>query len=1130
MHAGAGYDRCRPRTKESAIPPVDEEPDPTTHLDSEGQGERAGEPAGVPEVEEADDAAMDAKWGLVPSEPLVGFGAPPVVAVVVTADPGDWFDETIESLAGQDYENLSVLVIDNGGTEDPTARIADILPTAFVKRVDADRGFSAAANEALVAVEGAAFYLVLHDDVRLDPDVVTSLVAEAFRSNGGIVGPKLVDWDDPTRLRSVGYSVDPYGFSSSISEPHELDQSQHDTAREVFAVSDACMLVRADLFATIEGFNESIPYFGEDIDLCWRAHTAAATVRLCPSAVVAHRERFEQRRDAENRERLELRHEARTMLSNYELLHLMRVIPVVALMSLLDLVGSAVTGRFHRVGDIFASWLWNLANVPSLLRSRSRVKRSRGTHDSSYMPLMRQGSSRLRTLLRADEGENRLQAAAEAGRGRLEDLATGSARWGAGLATVATLVILVGARDLFTGPIPVLREFVDAGESASALFAEWWSAWREPGLGESAVSPGVVPGLGAVGTILFGSVGLARRLLVLAPLFVGALGAWKLFSRQGALRGRAALLAAYGLNPVVLNAVAEGRLQALYVYGAAPWILRRVAIGAGVEPAGDPTGARPPKLRQAAGVALGLALVAAVTPLGAAIVVVSLLIVSVVMVVSGDRVGGGRMAGTTAAGALMSLPVALPWIMAAVLHGDAASLTGLWVGRGELPSGTELITGSVGPVTVGLFGWGLVVAAGYALAAGKDWRLRWALAGWALALTSWASTIALASADMVAGAGPELFLMPAVLGLAVSVAMGAFAFESDVIGADFGLPQVLSAVAVAGLLVALVPVGVAASDGRWYLPEGGYTRVMDLLDEDGAGRVVWIGDPDVLPLSGWGLDSVQGLAVGTSVGVDPLVTQRYRLDGGPGVTEMRRAVDAALSGQTTRLGRLLAPMGVTHVAVIDRPAPQPFAQLEVPVPAGAVSALREQLDMSEVELNPGLVLFRVGAPWPLRADITDLAVPDGEVGLAEVLAAGWPAPPAVLGEGTGTRFSGTVDGDRVIAQSETADSGWSMTVGGDPSPRGDLLGWQQQFDTGAGGEVVLAWSTPLVSRLAQSVQVAALVVLVVLAGRRRRLVAGGQRRVRSGADRTPLMVVSEGEPPTSSSGGGKGGMQVGDQS
>ncbi len=1109
--------------KEPAIPPADEEPDPITKLPSEGQDERAAgsvddprdpsavDEAGIPDLndEDEDDAAMDAKWGLAQAEPLVGVGAPPVVAVVVTADPGDWFDEAIESLAEQDYENLSVLVIDNGGSQDPTARIARILPTAFVKRLDEDRGFSAAANEALVAVEGAAFYLFLHDDVRLEPSVVTSLVAEAFRANGGIVGPKLVDWDDPTRLRSVGYSVDPYGFSSSIAEPNELDQSQHDTAREVFAVSDACVLVRADLFATIGGFDEAIPYFGEDIDLCWRAHTAAATVRLCPNAVVGHRERFAERRDAENRERLALRHEARSMLSNYELLRLLRVVPVVALMSLIDLVGSAVTGRFHRVGDIVASWLWNLFNLPSLMRARSRVKRSRGTHDSSYLPLMRQGSSRLRTLLRADEGENRLQAAAEAGRGYLHDLTTGSARWGAGLAAVATVLILVGARDLFTGSIPVIREFVDAGDSGAALVAEWWAAWREPGLGEAAVAPGVIPGLGVVGTLLFGSVGLARRLLVLAPLFVGALGAWKLFSRNGSLRGRAALLAAYGLNPIVLNALAEGRLQALYVFGAAPWLLRRVAIGAGVDPAVDPSSQRPPRMRQAAGVALGVAAVTAVTPLGASIVVISMLVVAAVFAVAGDRTAGARMAVTASTGALMSIPVAFPWIVAAATRGDAASLTGVWAGRGEIPSGAEMITGSVGPVSVGLLGWGLVISAGYALAAGKDWRLRWALAGWVLAVASWTTAILLGSAGMLAGAGPELFLMPAVLGLAISVSMGAYAFESDVIGADFGLAQVLSAVAVAGLLVALVPVAVASTDGRWYLPEGDYNRVLELLDQDDSGRVLWVGDPDMLPLSGWELDSVEGISVGTSVGVDPLITQRYRLDGGPGVAQLKQAVEAALDGQTTRLGRLLAPMGVTHVVVVDRPAPQPFAPLEVPVPDGAVSALREQLDMSEVELNPGLVLFRVNDPWPLRSDITDLVVQNPEMGLAEVLAAGWSAPPAVLGEGTGTRFSGTLAGGRVVAQSETVDPGWVMEVDGETAGRSELFGWQQQFETGSGGEAVLEWSTPLVSRVLQLVQVVALVVLVFLAGRRRRLVASGQRRRRSQGDGEPLVVVSE---------------------
>ena len=71
---------------------------------------------------------------------------------------------------------------------------------------------------------------------------------------------------------------------------------------------------------------------------------------------------------AENRDRLELRHESRTMLANYELLRLPRVLPVVALMSLFDLIGSTLLGRFRRAGDIVASWGWNLWNLPSLLR------------------------------------------------------------------------------------------------------------------------------------------------------------------------------------------------------------------------------------------------------------------------------------------------------------------------------------------------------------------------------------------------------------------------------------------------------------------------------------------------------------------------------------------------------------------------------------------------------------------------------------------------------------------------------------------------------------------------------------------------------------------------------------------
>ncbi len=201
-------------------------------------------------------------------------------------------------------------------------------------------------------------------------------------------------------------------------------------------------------------------------------------------------------------------------------------------------------------------------------------------------------------------------------------------------------------------------------------------------------------------------------------------------------------------------------------------------------------------------------------------------------------------------------------------------------------------------------------------------------------------------------------------------------------------------------------------------------------------------------------------------------------------------------------------MGVQYLVVVDRAAPQPFARREVPVPAGALAALREQLDLTEVELNPGLVLFEVQDPWPLRSDITDLGIADGdESDLATQLRTGLGTPPAVLGTGTGTRFSGELAADRTVAQAETADPGWSLTVDGETAERSPLLGWQQQFVTTGGGDAELSWATPLLARGLQAIQVLMLVGLIIVVSRRERLVAAAPKRRRR-IPETPLVVVA----------------------
>jgi GT2 family glycosyltransferase len=220
--------------------------------------------------------------------------APPVVAAVITREPGPWLEDCLGSLAAQDYPNLSVLVLASDAADDLLSRVAAVLPTAYVRRLDDANGFGAAANEVLGMVEGAAFFAFLHDDVRLDPTAVRALVEEAYRSNAGIVGPKLVHWGRVAHLQAVGLSIDKFGVRSPVVEPDELDQEQHDAVRDVFLLPSACLLVRADLFATLGGFDPIIESSGEDLDLCWRAQVAGARVVVVPAARVEHRGGAEQ--------------------------------------------------------------------------------------------------------------------------------------------------------------------------------------------------------------------------------------------------------------------------------------------------------------------------------------------------------------------------------------------------------------------------------------------------------------------------------------------------------------------------------------------------------------------------------------------------------------------------------------------------------------------------------------------------------------------------------------------------------------------------------------------------------------------------------------------------------------------
>ena len=120
-----------------------------------------------------------------PERVAASGGAPPVVAVVVTRSPGDWFEELLASLAAQDYPNLSVLIVNRATDPTLTARVAAVLPGAFVRdvvaayrRVTVDGRPGAVYNVCSgrsVAIEDIARQLLALSDAGLELEVDTDL-------------------------------------------------------------------------------------------------------------------------------------------------------------------------------------------------------------------------------------------------------------------------------------------------------------------------------------------------------------------------------------------------------------------------------------------------------------------------------------------------------------------------------------------------------------------------------------------------------------------------------------------------------------------------------------------------------------------------------------------------------------------------------------------------------------------------------------------------------------------------------------------------------------------------------------------------------------------------------------------
>ncbi|MDP9296346.1 MAG: glycosyltransferase family 2 protein, partial [Actinomycetota bacterium] len=283
--------------------------------------------------------------------------------VLVVRDAARWLRECVQALSAQTYPKVGIVAVDNASTDGSRELLQQALGDERVVALRENEGLPGAVRAAvgLSAVREADYLLLLHDDTVLSPEAVARMVEAAEGiERVGIVGPKVVDWEDPRVLREVGRSTDRFAFPYSPLEDGERDQGQYDRVREVLFVSSCAMLISRPAWERAGLPDERFAAHHDDLDLCWRARLAGFRVVMTPLATARHRassmrgERAD-RRAAKRQRYFAERAALASMLKNYGVVSLAWLLPLYVVQGLGKVLLFTFERRFEDVFQILSA-------------------------------------------------------------------------------------------------------------------------------------------------------------------------------------------------------------------------------------------------------------------------------------------------------------------------------------------------------------------------------------------------------------------------------------------------------------------------------------------------------------------------------------------------------------------------------------------------------------------------------------------------------------------------------------------------------------------------------------------------------------------------------------------------------
>ena len=197
----------------------------------------------------------------------------------------------LDSVSAIDYPNYSVMVIDNGSTDNSVKMVKEKFSEVELLELENNNGFAGGYNRCFTRLkdEYSGFILLLNNDTEVDPDILNSFIqAKEKYGDNNLYGGKIFYQNNQELIWYAGGNVDLKYLKIFHRGIRQNDSAEFSKPLQTDYITGCCLFTSMEVINQLNGFDERFNMYGEDVELCLRAKKEGINCYYWPDAKLFH--------------------------------------------------------------------------------------------------------------------------------------------------------------------------------------------------------------------------------------------------------------------------------------------------------------------------------------------------------------------------------------------------------------------------------------------------------------------------------------------------------------------------------------------------------------------------------------------------------------------------------------------------------------------------------------------------------------------------------------------------------------------------------------------------------------------------------------------------------------------------